>query len=126
MLEPHRIAGRRRYRDAGSWRLLARVLGNGRRPRRGGPHKCFNCPALPRPQALNVGAPPPSLSQGFNVYTWLTVLVLAWAGLLVSWIMKYTNTIVKVLPLRALKRRFLCLTPLRLAICRFTQTSRGC
>uniref|UniRef100_A0A061RH02 Cmp-sialic acid transporter 1-like isoform x1 n=1 Tax=Tetraselmis sp. GSL018 TaxID=582737 RepID=A0A061RH02_9CHLO len=39
---------------------------------------------------------PTVLFAGFNAYALLSVLVLAFAGLLVSWIMKHTNTIVKV------------------------------
>mmetsp|Transcript_16870 Transcript_16870/g.47103 ORF Transcript_16870/g.47103 Transcript_16870/m.47103 type:complete len:374 (+) Transcript_16870:388-1509(+) len=39
---------------------------------------------------------PSEVLAGFNTCAWLSVLVLASAGLLVSWIMKYTNTVVKV------------------------------
>jgi len=39
---------------------------------------------------------PQVLTRGFNTYAWLAVLVLAIAGMLVAWIMKYTKTIVKV------------------------------
>ena len=36
------------------------------------------------------------MTRGYNVITWFVVFNLAFTGLLVSWIMKYADTIVKV------------------------------
>ena len=38
----------------------------------------------------------PRLVDGYDVVTWLVVLNLGCSGLLVSWIMKYADNIVKV------------------------------
>lgn len=37
-----------------------------------------------------------SLFQGYTLVTWLVVLNLALSGLLVSWIMKYADSVLKV------------------------------
>jgi UDP-sugar transporter A1/2/3 len=47
------------------------------------------------------------LLVGYNVTTWLVVLNLGCTGLLVSWVMKYADNIVKVLsPLSTLAYSF--------------------